>query len=77
MSKGNVIPRRDTKKVMITFAQDHLQVIDSCAKAVGYNRSTFLQIYFDRKLKEMVKFTEDWLKSSQFEAEFPKGKEGK
>ena len=77
LSKPSVIPKRDTKKAMITFAVDHLAVIDSCAKAVGYNRSTFLQIYFDKKLKDMVRFTEIWLHGSQFEAEFPKVKGGK
>jgi len=63
MSKAKTVypAERKVVKALLTLPADQVQMIDDCAKAIGFSRSAFLQVYFDTYAEQVMNFTEGWL----------------
>ena len=66
MSTNIRIPERKTQKCLLTLPEDQVLLIDSCARAIGLSRSSFMQIYFDNRAEDLGAFTTGWLAGNKY-----------
>ena len=64
------MPKRQMKRTTVDLPQDQIDVIDSCARALGLSRSGFLLIWNDSSAKAMVEWTQHLLDRSQIQVNF-------
>lgn len=55
-----VLPKRKTKKVTLTLAEDQIKFLDTCAGAVGQDRSGFLCLVLDGFYDEITSFAKGY-----------------
>jgi len=55
-----VLPRRQVKKVTLTLPGDQIEFLDTCAGAVGQDRSGFLALVIDGFYDEITAFAKGY-----------------
>lgn len=55
-----VLPKRETKKYTLTLPVDQVQFLDTCAQAVGQDRSGFLALVLDGFYDEITAFAKGY-----------------
>ena len=57
---------RKLKRISLTLPEEQILMIDECSKALGLDRGSFLQIFFDAYAENMVSFATGWLKATEY-----------
>ncbi len=65
MSRDVKLKARKTKKRLVSLPEDQWLLLDGCAKAIGFSRSTFLHVFLDNYTEHVISFTTGWLAANE------------